>query len=213
VLKDGSEGDTDLLDAGLSPSMKDAVTSLVRELQLACGRLVEGGDLEHVKRLLEELPVPTSRLEDMVIRGIIYDWTARAGIHLVIDCCAGSPPRYTLHSSGELATERVPGIVARARVLLNECLESINTSTDLARMVGCSATHLSRLFKRSYGVPLGAYMHSARTVRGLFLLTNTELKVDAIAHMVGFRGKSNFYRAVRDHTGMTPAQYRRRRAA
>ena len=61
-----------------------------------------------------------------------------------------------------------------------------------------------------FGVTVGRYLRDVRTHRGLERLRTSRLKVGAIAKLVGFRGKANFYAAVGRATGTPPVHVRAR---
>ena len=83
--------------------------------------------------------------------------------------------------------------------------------TALARACNVSAGHLVRVFRRETGLPPMEYLWQRRVSVGVDLLANTGLPVGAIAARCGFKTVYHFSRRVKQATGMSPTDVRRRR--
>jgi AraC family transcriptional regulator len=83
--------------------------------------------------------------------------------------------------------------------------------TALAAACSASSGHLVRVFRRETGMPPMAYLWQQRVAVGVDLLANTGLPVGAIAERCGFKTVYHFSRRVRQQTGMSPTEVRRRR--
>lgn len=81
--------------------------------------------------------------------------------------------------------------------------------SDLSRLVGLSAAHLSREFKASTGASPWRWLAERKIERAKALLSDPKLTLTEVAQMVGYAGQSTFGEAFRRGTGMTPGQYRR----
>jgi AraC-like DNA-binding protein len=80
---------------------------------------------------------------------------------------------------------------------------------DLATEAGMSVRSYIRHFRWTAGIPPIRYLTEVRIEIGRRLLEETSLNVTEIAGRVGFSDGSYFARQFRNHTGMSPLQYRR----
>ncbi|MBN1672068.1 MAG: helix-turn-helix transcriptional regulator [Kiritimatiellae bacterium] len=78
----------------------------------------------------------------------------------------------------------------------------------LARALAVHRSRLSREFRRRFGVPPVAYIHSLRLQRGFSMLRETDATVTDIARQVGFVDPAYFSRCVSHTTGMCPRDLR-----
>jgi AraC family transcriptional regulator len=80
--------------------------------------------------------------------------------------------------------------------------------TELAEAVGVHPVHLSRCFRREFGVSIAEYARNARLEWAAGALASDRSLVE-VALGAGFADQSHFTRAFRRHTGVTPGRYRR----
>lgn len=85
--------------------------------------------------------------------------------------------------------------------------ESPPTLEELAGLVGLSVRQLSRGFRNSRGISIGAYVEEQRVEEARRLL-GTDLSIKDIAWRVGFASPSGFSYAFRKATGETPRNFR-----
>jgi transcriptional regulator GlxA family with amidase domain len=67
-----------------------------------------------------------------------------------------------------------------------------------------------RNFKKKTGMTLSGYIQSVRINTAKKLLQQSRMYVDDICYEAGFNSVSFFNRKFREHTGITPMEYRRR---
>jgi AraC family transcriptional regulator len=79
----------------------------------------------------------------------------------------------------------------------------------VAREVGMSRYHFSRVFKESIGLSPINYIGRQRIERAKKLLAETELPIADIALQAGFSGQSHFTTFFRKLVGLTPRSFRR----
>ncbi len=112
-------------------------------------------------------------------------------------------------SSGETAHGAAihPGVEQVVRWLQEET--EPETVEALARRVGLSASHLSRLFGRQMGMTLTDFRNTKRLERFLRLIqVQPELNLGQAALEAGFGSYAQFYCVFLQHMGCSPAAYR-----
>ena len=112
------------------------------------------------------------------------------------------------HAGEHSGPERT--VVARAQAIVRQRAADGLTVTELAGTVAVSPEHLVRLFRRDLGTTPGAVLRAARLARALQLLTQTGLSVTEVAHQAGYASSQHFARSVREATGLTATELRRR---
>jgi AraC-like DNA-binding protein len=80
---------------------------------------------------------------------------------------------------------------------------------DLARLVGASPHHLSRVFQAETGVSLSRFRNRLRVRRALERLAAGETSLARLAADLGFADHAHLTRTVREQLGHTPTQLRR----
>lgn len=79
---------------------------------------------------------------------------------------------------------------------------------SIAKKVGVSASHLRKIFRESYGVSIGSYLHNLQMHRAATWLATSDLPIGEIADRCGYRSQAAFSRSFRQDHGETPRQYR-----
>lgn len=86
-----------------------------------------------------------------------------------------------------------------------------NISLDeLSSLFYLSKFHLSREFKRIYGVTIGSYLLQKRLTEAKNHLRFSDDPVDRISHQCGFVDTGYFIKVFKKSEGMTPRQYRQK---
>ena len=101
--------------------------------------------------------------------------------------------------------------IQSALVFIDNCFTESVTLDDIAASAGLSRSHMSAIFKKTVGMPPYEYLLLKRIEAAITLLRTTEDTVMNIAVQCGFVNLSNFNRAFRRVTGMSPSEYRKMR--
>jgi len=95
-------------------------------------------------------------------------------------------------------------------VILNREFRRPPTLSELAHRVGCSAFHLSRVFRAHAGISLRAYVRQRKAWEGARRIKQGETDFASLALDLGFCDHSHFTNAFTAFWGMTPSGFRRR---
>jgi AraC-like DNA-binding protein len=105
--------------------------------------------------------------------------------------------------------DRAHEAFGRVRQYVDAHLDSRLDVQALARMVGMSASHFSRSFHKTVGVPPHMYVLQCRVIRAQELLATTQLPLAEIAVTIGFSDQSHFSRRFNELIGVPPRRFRR----
>ena len=88
-------------------------------------------------------------------------------------------------------------------------LQSVLLS-ELSEMFHYSKSYISRLFHRSYGIPLSQYINSLRIEHAKKLLLNSNLSIADVCIQSGFSSFPNFLNIFKRLSGLTPTAFRKK---
>ena len=160
---------------------------------LAASAAFRGGLVVHLAHRLHS----EFRLRDEVSRLAIQS--------LVVGVLAEMSRRVTRAAEG--AARTVPLWLQQARALVELRFAQPLPLASVAERVGVHPVHLARTFRRCYQTTFGGYVRQLRIEFARRELTGSA-SLSAIAAAAGFCDQSHFSRAFKQHTGMTPAEYR-----
>lgn len=80
---------------------------------------------------------------------------------------------------------------------------------DVAAAMGVHPRTLSRRFRSALGMTPVDYLQRLRVEAAKRMLARSNRKIDRVAYLVGYSDAAFFNAVFREHTGMTPAAYRR----
>ena len=103
---------------------------------------------------------------------------------------------------------RPPGWLLQARDLLHGRFNDSLNLVEVANFVGVHPTHLARSFKKHYRTTVGEYLRRLRLDWATRQLSETEDSIAEIALAAGFYDQSHFSHLFKQHTGLTPAEFR-----
>lgn len=103
---------------------------------------------------------------------------------------------------------RPPAWLLQARDLLHGRFNDPLNLVEIAHLVGVHPTHLARSFKKHYRTTVGEYLRRLRLDWATRRLSETEDSITEIALAAGFYDQSHFSHLFKQHTGLTPAEFR-----
>ncbi len=89
------------------------------------------------------------------------------------------------------------------------CAEKLSLQT-LAKECFYNPAYFSRLFKEHYGFTVSDFISQSRLDKAMQMLKDSSLSAEEIAYSAGFSSKGAFYKLLKDKTGCTPAEYRKK---
>ena len=98
-------------------------------------------------------------------------------------------------------------IASAARSYMEENACGSITVEDVAKAVGCSASHLRQVFKKDYGLPPVKYLNEVRVRRAKEMLASGLFTQEEISGACGFQNVYYFGRVFKAITGVSPGQY------
>lgn len=81
--------------------------------------------------------------------------------------------------------------------------------SDIANKLNINRSHLYRIFKSEMGIGVEDYIISIRINHAKSLLKDTELSVNTIATLVGYKNYTTFFKMFKQTVGITPLEYRK----
>lgn len=117
---------------------------------------------------------------------------------------------FTKSEHGSPAPSSPNDKLAKVRDYLDASFTKNISLDELSSLFYISKFHLSREFKRIYGVTIGSYLLQKRLSEAKNLLRFTSLPIDTISHRCGFVDAGYFIKVFKKSEGMTPNQYRKK---
>jgi AraC-like DNA-binding protein/ribosomal protein S18 acetylase RimI-like enzyme len=99
----------------------------------------------------------------------------------------------------------------RVELLVEQVEENIykrKRVKDISTMNNISDYHLQRVFKSTFGIPIGRYVRGRALSSSLGLLINSDMRIIDIAIEYGFEYEQTYIRAFKKQFGITPGEYR-----
>jgi AraC-like DNA-binding protein/mannose-6-phosphate isomerase-like protein (cupin superfamily) len=157
-----------------------------------------GGPLESTESVLESIVREISNHEagaELVVSGLILRLTERLGRNYKTSV---APQDRELFDAARFED------IARY-IRSNPADASVES---LQRRYHYNADYFNRLVKKQTGETLSQFRQDLRLTEAARLLSQTDLRVDAVASYVGYHNQGFFYRIFSARYGMTPAKYR-----
>ena len=103
-----------------------------------------------------------------------------------------------------------PSIVGKAAHYMNDHIGEKLSLGDICSYLGYSESYFTRVFTKEVGCSPMAWMMQLKAERARYLLSNTRLKVNQIAPMLGFDDPYYFSKFFSKMTGLSPREYRKK---
>lgn len=87
-----------------------------------------------------------------------------------------------------------------------------HTVAGLAKLAGMSPTHFARVFKATFGTSPIDWLRRERISQAKRRLAETAASIKEIAEQTGYRDRYFFSKDFKQHTGLTPREFRQREA-
>jgi DNA-binding response OmpR family regulator len=100
-------------------------------------------------------------------------------------------------------------VLAAACRMIDANLSELPPLAEIARAAGTYRERLNVVFRQQLGCSVFDYVRAQRGARAERLLRETEMDVNDVAALVGFRNARNFSTAFKERTGLAPGAWRR----
>ncbi len=130
-------------------------------------------------------------------------------VHRMLGCLYCDMALEQSHDTAHLQHVRLVGSILH---YIEENLAETISLRAIAKQYNYSVTYISKLFKSITGSSLVSYIIEKRIGRAKQLMYEN-IEIMQIAERVGYRNYSNFYKAFKKATGVSPEEYRRRLAS
>ncbi len=84
------------------------------------------------------------------------------------------------------------------------------TLGEISKRLNYSMAYVSKKFKDDMGISFVRYLRNYRVMQGCRLLSNTKKSVSEITELVGYRDVKFFSALIKQATGLSPSEFRRR---
>ena len=99
-------------------------------------------------------------------------------------------------------------VIDAAKHYMQENIEKHLTLEQIAHYTGYSPSHFSSLFRKATGESPLAYLNRLKIEHACLLLKTTDMRINQICHKVGISDNYYFSRLFKQHTGISPKQFR-----
>ena len=211
-------GDIDIIPAGVDGSWNDDAECTILRIGLQPSLLNHvAEDLGKYRETFQL--VPRFQVRDTRIEGIA--WAIKADLEattpsdaLYVESLANALAVRLIETAREFSSvavaSRTPKFSARQSRVLTDFIETnldrkLHLS-ELAGVVGVSATRLKTLFRNSFGVPVHQYVIRRRIEHARALITTTLMSLSEVAASAGFAHQSHMTTTMRRLLGQTPGE-------
>lgn len=101
-----------------------------------------------------------------------------------------------------------PSLIDAVKHYMQENIERHLTLEQIAQYTGYSPSHFSSLFRKATSESPLAYLNRLKIEHACLLLKTTDMRINQICHKVGISDNYYFSRLFKQHTGISPKQFR-----
>ena len=115
----------------------------------------------------------------------------------------------TFDPNGQIGDGRIPDYIKNTIQYIDKHFKEEISLSDLSDCQHINKYHLSREFKRYYGITMREYLINSRITYAKELLKYTDLTVNEVAYSCGIDNVSHFINLFKEREEMTPLAYRK----
>ncbi|MBR5614374.1 MAG: AraC family transcriptional regulator [Clostridia bacterium] len=109
----------------------------------------------------------------------------------------------------DIAKIKADRIVDAVKMIIDNSYEnSFLCVAAIADEMKLSAGYIGKLFRQNTGMTVSDYINKIRMDEAARLLSSTNYTIKKVMEMVGYDNESTFYKKFKNHTGMTPKEFR-----
>jgi AraC-like DNA-binding protein len=98
----------------------------------------------------------------------------------------------------------------RAVAFMREHASEPLSLARVARSAGFAPDYFSRLFRRTEGTTFERYLQQIRVAKAKRMLLGTDVRLESVSRLCGFKNRAYFHRVFKALVGTTPSAYRQR---
>lgn len=136
---------------------------------------------------------------------LFYEGKVKEALSLIVEKTKEERPADATKSLSGQDLDRLASVIT----YINDHFASDLQLEQLARIACMGLTKLKYTFKQAYQCTITKYIQNKRITHAEHLLANTDLYVNQIAHIVGYKNTGRFCELFRKNTGLTPNEYRK----
>lgn len=108
---------------------------------------------------------------------------------------------------GQYLQDRKDSIILDAKQFIQDNMDKKIQAEDVAAHVNLSTSYFTIYFKAKTGTNFRDYVLNVKMEHAKYLLESGQANISEISYAVGYDDYRSFYRAFKNHTGMTPSEY------
>lgn len=149
-----------------------------------------------------------------VVKDILEKYYGKSFSAKTAEMLSFNAMRYKHHSPPNLTAceQSYDAIVEKTQTWLTAHISETNLISRAANEFGLSESSLTRRFKSARKVSVIKFIQGIRVERAKDALELTNMPIEQISDLVGYRDSSYFRRLFKTKTGMTPKEYRKQYA-